>query len=89
MRYYRGGGTGSMPRGKTAQDVVDYERNELGNKINTYTDDLSMFPASRCIWVTLYADDAEYYGEVEAIDFDNPLELAYDSDGGILVTERS
>jgi 2-polyprenyl-3-methyl-5-hydroxy-6-metoxy-1,4-benzoquinol methylase len=66
--FYRGGGPGSMPLGKTAQDVVDYERNELGNKDIVIVDpslDLNTIPARNLEWVTKRESDAEYYGEVE------------------------
>ncbi len=86
MTYYRGGGEGSMPKGKSANDVVLYETKELGNKLKIKKgEDLRRYPAERLSWVTKDKKDARQYGDVEKVTIGKHRILARDSMGGYLL----
>jgi hypothetical protein len=83
---FRGGGEGSMPKGMTAADVLNYERTQLGN-----TDvkpiagiDLKKIKSDNLQWLTTTKKAASNYGEVAGIK-GNFRVIAKDSEGGVLV----
>jgi hypothetical protein len=83
--YYRGGGTGSMPKGLSAADVLKYETQELGNTITPEPGiDLSSIKSEKLVWVTNTKDAAKEYGKVEPIT-GNFRVVARDNYGGLLV----
>lgn len=88
--YYRGGGKGMINRGMTAQDVINYEQNELGN-LDVLPEkgiDLTKIPSERVKWVTETKSAAKRYGEVTS-EKGNYKILARDSEGGILVDTQA
>lgn len=89
LYLYRGGGEGgtSFLRGLSAQDLINYETQELGNDIKIFPNvTLSNYPANRCIWVTTKKENATEYGEVKKVGkAKNYKFLARDNYGGYLV----
>lgn len=86
--FYRGGGEGSMPRGISIRQVIEFEREELGNTDVTISrPDLDTDKATLYQWVCPDITGAEVYGEVEPVTFDSFVVYAYDDDGGLLVKE--
>src|SRR3990167_5444455 len=85
--FYRGGGEGSIPRGLTAQDIVNFERKELGNKDIKAEKGIVFkdIPSERLVWLTQTEESAKRYGKVEPVKLDNYRIVAKDSDGGVLV----
>jgi hypothetical protein len=84
--FYRGGGIGSMPKGKTADDVINYEANELGNEISIETDiDLKSIPSEKLQWLTETEESAREYGESEKVIPKNYRVIARDMQGGVLI----
>jgi len=85
--------TGFKPSG-TAEDVVRYEVEELGNEdigeqARRTGIDLSRFPASQIVWVTKNKSVARHYGEVEEYHIpQNSKIIATDGDGGYLVLKE-
>jgi hypothetical protein len=76
-------------KGVTAADVIRYERDTLGNRIDIpdrLLDSLENDPAEAVIWVTYREEDALRYGtEIEEIDIpSDALLIAEDGDGGYL-----
>lgn len=89
MNLYRGGGTGSMPRNATAKEVIDYETNDLGNKINIEKGvDPKKIPAKNLQWLTEDEASAKEYGEPEKVSGDFRI-VARDGQGGVLVEKLS
>jgi len=88
--FYRGGGEGSMPRGKTAQDVINYETKELGNNIQIEPNiKLGEIPSEKLVWLTEEEKDAIEYGDVDEIELEGEYRIiARDQDGGILVEKN-
>lgn len=85
VKYYRGGGEGAAPAG-TAQDIINYETDELGNKINVEEGvDLKEIPAKNTVWLTEKKEDAGEYGEVEEVEIEGGRVLARDNYGGVLI----
>ena len=83
-KWYRGGGDPEIIKGKTAQDMIDYEVNELGNDINIAGGiDLAKHKSENCRWVTKTRDSAKEYGDVE--ETHGGEILATDNYGGYLV----
>jgi hypothetical protein len=89
--FYRGGGEGSMPRGKTAKDVLDYEQNELGNADVKAVDgvDPSTVKSEDLVWVTKDAAAAEEYGDVSPVELNGHRVVATDGDGGYLIQKNA
>lgn len=85
--FYRGGGQGEIVRGKTAQDVVTYEQQELGNAdVKTVEGiDLESIPSDKLAWVTETKETAQAYGDAEKVVLSNFRIIARDSFGGLLV----
>jgi hypothetical protein len=86
--YYRGGGEGlSLGRGSTAQDIIDYEQKELGNKdvVAVKGIDLTKIPASKTLWVTNDKEYAKDFGKITKQDFGEHRIIATDGFGGYLV----
>lgn len=78
--FYRGGPDSAMPRNKTALDVINYERHELGNKdlrVLMSEKALASIPAQRLIWVTKDKRSAKEYGEVSAESYPTYRIIAY------------
>lgn len=84
--YYRGGGLGSPPRGLTAQEIVDYERKELGNNdvMPVRNADLSV-DAKNLVWLTRTRESALEYGKAEKVTLGRHRILAVDGHGGLLI----
>ena len=86
--FYRGGGEGSMPSG-TAADIIQYEKQELGNTDVTPTEgiDLSKIPAKNTVWLTSTKEAAQEYGKPQSVSF--PVGsyriIARDGQGGVLI----
>jgi hypothetical protein len=86
--YYRGGGEGSTPKGKTAQDIIDYETKELGNKIKIEDGiDLKEIKSENTKWLTTTKESAGEYGKVEKVPGNFKI-LARDNYGGVLVDTK-
>ncbi|MGD0643266.1 MAG: hypothetical protein ABSC22_21205 [Roseiarcus sp.] len=84
--YFRGGGTGSMPSGMTAQDVLNYEMGELGNSLDIADGvELSAVPSERLRWVTKSKKAACEYGEVSRVPVAEHRVIACDRCGGFLI----
>ncbi len=86
--FYRGGGEGASYEG-TAQDIINYEQKELGNKDVIPVDgiDLKSIEAKNTMWVTEERGDAEEYGEVDEVPLNEGeyMIIARDGDGGVLI----
>lgn len=83
---FRGGGEGSMPRGLTAKDIVDYETTELGNEIRVEKGvDLSSIPSEGLKWLTMTKREAREYGKAEKVPLSKYQVVARDGQGGVLV----
>lgn len=86
LTVYRGGGEGSMPKGMTADDIISYEKNDLGNTINPVEGiDLKTIPSESLQWVTADAKSAKEYGAVKKITPGNYRVVATDTMGGQLI----
>jgi hypothetical protein len=85
--FYRGGGQGEVVKGKTAQEIVNYEVKELGNKdIKAEPGiDLTKIPSDKLVWLTETKEAAKEYGKVEEVKLENYRVVARDSSGGVLV----
>jgi hypothetical protein len=85
--YYRGGGEGSMPKGKTAKDVVAYEHTQLGNADVKATPgvDLSKVKSDNLQWVTGTKGAAKEYGDVSPVQVGDHRVVATDTNGGMLI----
>jgi len=96
--FYRVPSGFTPPRGTTALDVVNFERNENGNveemdialeNAKKHGIDLAKYPASSVIWVTKTPEDAMRYGnDVEEEPIENPIILTTDGDNGYLVFRK-
>jgi hypothetical protein len=86
-RFYRGGGFGWPERGLTAEDIVRYEREELGNDdVEVVTKKpLNSFPSDRLVWVSTTKDYAETFGDVEKVDIYDYEIIAKDYEDGLLL----
>ena len=84
---YRGGPDSVMPENKSALDILEYERNDLGNFLNIYAKDskLKKIPAKECAWVCLDKEHAKQYGRVHKLLVKDFEYLAGDFYGGYLV----
>lgn len=84
---YRGGAETSMPKNVTAQEVIDYEQTELGNKdvVAEPGINLSEIKSNNLVWLTTTKKAAREYGKVSAVRLGNYRIVARDSDGGVLV----
>jgi N12 class adenine-specific DNA methylase len=92
---YRGGTAGNMPRHVTIDDILAYERSELENDISPVQEAIDneylRLPTARLRslqWVATSAEEAEEYGAVREVVFRDPVYLARDPFGGLLVAER-
>ncbi len=94
--FYRGVGMFDefKVRGRTAADIINYERDELGNDDTARAFviakcrkmDLSKIPASSLLWVTPKREVAAHYGDVRTTHLTKKaLVLAADGDDGYLV----
>lgn len=90
--FYRGGSDFEiLPVSMTAKDIINYEKNELGNAdIEIVTGkDLNLIPARKCRWVTLKRKDAAEYGnpitKYETLSYEI---IAKDKYGGILIHDK-
>ncbi|MBU2769253.1 DUF2958 domain-containing protein, partial [Acidithiobacillus ferrivorans] len=89
--FYRGGPDTSFPAGKTIEDIIDYERNELENDIHIIPENMDyqrVLPVASLQWVTDTKEEAEEYGTAQEVWFNDPVVIARDSFGGMLVGER-
>lgn len=87
-QMYRGGPESAMPKGMTAQDIIDYETKELGNKINVEQGiDLKSIPSERLKWFTTTEEAAKEYGETALQDLEpgSYRTIANDNYNGVLV----
>lgn len=86
--FYRGGGEGSMPIG-TAQDIINYERNDLGNLgvVAEKGVDLGKIDAKDTQWLTETSAAAKEYGKTEKVLLQEGgyRIIARDGQGGVLV----
>ncbi|MGO4869265.1 MAG: hypothetical protein ACLPGW_01425 [Roseiarcus sp.] len=84
--FFRGGGKGSMPSGKTAQDVLNYETRDLGNSLEIVDGvELSAVPSERLQRVTKSKKAASEYGEVSRVPVAEHRVIARDRFGGFLI----
>lgn len=86
-RFYRGGADSSMPKGMSAEDVIRYEKDELGNldiKVEPGID-LKKVKSDKLMWLTEKQKDASQYGKTSSIDLDDYRIVARDGEGGVLV----
>ena len=83
---FRGGPESAAPRGKTALDVVQYERDDLGNTIQSVVSDdvLRNVPSEKTSWVASTREAAAEFGDVSKVDGGYRI-LAKDPDGGMLI----
>lgn len=84
---YRGGAETSMPKNVTAQEVLNYEQQELGNKdvVAEPGINLSEIKSNNLVWLTTTKKAAREYGKVSAVRLGNYRIVARDGDGGVLV----
>lgn len=87
MVYYRGGGEGEKIKGKTAQDIINYEKKELGNTdvVVEKGVNLAKIKSENTVWVTVDAESAKEYGEVVKQEYPNAKIIARDGQGGVLL----
>ena len=76
-----------MIKGLTAEDVLRYEREELGNKdvVPEPGIDLTKIKSENLEWLTEAEDQAREYGEASKLDLQDYRVIARDSDGGVLI----
>lgn len=93
--FYRGGPESSVPNVNTIYQIIDYERLELDNQIdvtqiaidNDYLN-LSTSAVRSLQWLTMTPEEAAEYGRVTTVYLQNPVFLATDLYGGVLVAEK-
>lgn len=92
INLYRGGGEGEVIKGKTAQDIVNFEQQELGNTdIKPMPEvDLTQVPSENARWFTTTSKAAKEYGKVEKLTAAEKefTVLATDGQGGVLVNTK-
>src|SRR3989338_7891269 len=83
----RGGPESAMLKGLTAEDVLKYEQEELGNKdvVPEPGIDLTKIKSENLAWLTETEDQAREYGEASKSDLKDYRVIARDSEGGVLV----
>lgn len=90
--FWRGGQNGALPMVQRIEDILDYERNTLENedvRVNTTAMEYLHLPPVRTLqWVTTTEDAAREYGDPQMVIFTDPVVLARDDHGGVLVAER-
>ena len=86
-QLFRGGPESAMPKGLTAEDVLKYEQEELGNKdvVPEPGIDLTEIKSENLAWLTETEDQAREYGEASKSDLKDYRVIARDSEGGVLV----
>ncbi|MEO1666736.1 MAG: hypothetical protein AAFU54_19010 [Chloroflexota bacterium] len=77
-------------KGATVQDVLNFERDELGNddQLPNVPDHILAQPASHCTWVALDRETAGEYNtpnEVIAFEVNRAVIIASDGCGGLLI----
>ncbi|MBU2851152.1 DUF2958 domain-containing protein, partial [Acidithiobacillus ferrivorans] len=91
--FYRGGTRGSMmPAGRTIEQVIDYEKNDLDHDIQIVQENMDYqvaVPPASLQWVTITPEEASEYGAVREVRFQDPVVMARDVFGGMLVGERA
>jgi hypothetical protein len=92
-RFYRGGIPSEMPKNATAEDVITYERDKLGNKdIQVEPDiDLKKIDAKNLSWLSDTKEYAQKFGDVtqELIREGTYKVIARYPEGGILIERLS
>lgn len=90
--FWRGGQNGTLPMVQRIEDILDYERNTLENedvRVNTQAMEYLHLPPVRTLqWVTTTEAAAREYGDPQMVIFTDPVVLARDDHGGVLVAER-
>ncbi|MCR1347567.1 DUF2958 domain-containing protein [Acidithiobacillus ferrooxidans] len=90
--FWRGGQNGTLPLVQRIEDILDYERNTLENedvRVNTNAMEYLHLPPVRTLqWVTTTEAAAREYGDPQMAIFTDPVVLARDDHGGVLVAER-
>lgn len=92
QRFYRGGAEGAMPKGLTANDVIQYEQKELGNNITVEKGvDPEKIKSDNLEWVAANEEYASQFGDVTVKDLTEGSFriVARDTDGGILIEKIS
>ena len=86
-QLFRGGPESAMLKGLTAEDVLKYEQEELGNKdvVPEPGIDLTKIKSENLAWLTETEDQAREYGEASKSDLKDYRVIARDSEGGVLV----
>jgi len=76
-----------MLKGLTAEDVLKYEQEELGNKdvVSEPGIDLTKIKSENLAWLTEAEDQAREYGEASKSDLKDYRVIARDAEGGVLV----
>ncbi|MDA8152252.1 MAG: DUF2958 domain-containing protein, partial [Acidithiobacillus sp.] len=91
--FYRGGVRRSMmPAGRTIEEVIDYEKNELDHDIQAVAENMAYqraLPPASLQWVANTPEEASEYGDVRKVRFHDPVVMARDVLGGMLVGERT
>jgi hypothetical protein len=87
ITYYRGGPSSEMPRGMTAQDILTYEQEDLGNAdVKSEPGvDLKAIRSENLVWVTVDAKSAREYGKAVPQQYPFARVIARDSQGGVLL----
>jgi hypothetical protein len=84
--WWRGGSPSEMPRGVSAYDIIQYEREDLRNDITPLLPEheLKRIPASHLLWVCRERKTAQGYGKpCKIVGHFTPI--ARDNYGGFLV----
>src|SRR3989338_2208543 len=86
-QLFRGGPESAMLKGLTAEDVLKYEQEELGNKdvVPEPGIDFTKIKSENLAWLAETEDQAREYGEVSKLDLKDYRVIARDSEGGVLV----
>ncbi len=91
--FYRGGTRESMmPAAHSIEEVIGYEKHELDHDIQMVTENMAYqraLPPASLQWVTNTPEEAGEYGEVRQVRFHDPVVIARDVLGGMLVGERT
>jgi N12 class adenine-specific DNA methylase len=91
--FWRGGPEGVTPQVQRIEDILDYERNTLGNADVQFAQEgleyLNLPPVRSLQWLTLTEDAAREYGEPRPVVLVDPVFLARNAHDGVLVAERA
>lgn len=89
-KFYRGGPDSEMPKGLTAQDIINYEQKDLGNvDVKPVKGiDPTQIKSDHLMWVTGDMKSARQYGKAYETGISKPQIIATDGQGGYLINTK-